>query len=109
MTDILLIIIAVLLAVRIVWLIRCKMRKQTKYQLGDKVRFAYDVIGSAYVHIGKIWKIQKYLLSEPTYSIYYSFGDGTTGNSYNITESDIIELIDRTGETPTNPFEPKHK
>ena len=108
MTNTLLIIIAVLLAVRIVWLIRRKKRKQTKYQLGDKVRFAYGVIGSAYVYIGMIWKIQKYWLFEPTYSIYYSFRDGT-GSSYNITESDIIELIERTGETPTNPFEPKHK
>ena len=107
MTDTLL-IIAVLLAVLIILIRQRKKHRQTKYQLGDKVRFAYGVIGSAYVYIGKIWKIQKYWLFEPTYSIYYSFRDGS-GSSYNITESDIIELIERTSETPTNPFEPKHK
>ena len=106
MTNLLLIIIAVLLAVRIILIRQRKKHRQTKYQLGDRVRFAYGCIG--YVHIGKIWKIEKYWLCEPTYSIYYSFRDGT-GSSYNITESNIIELIERTGETPTNPFEPKHK
>lgn len=93
------------------WTAFCVIRRKhipPKYQLGDKVRFAYSSIGSDYVYIGKIWKIQKYWLCEPSYSIYYSFRNDT-GSSYNISESNIIELIERTNKTPHNPFKPTQK
>ena len=91
------------------WTILCAIRKKRtppKYRLGDKVRFAYRItIGSDYVHIGEIWKIHKSWLCEPSYEIYNQIGS-YSGSNYTISESDIIELIQRSNEIPHNPFKP---
>lgn len=103
-TNILLTLIAVLLAVWIVWLIRHKRNNPPKYQLGDTVRFADMGI----MRIGKIWKIHKHWLREPSYRVY-CYLIGGIGNTYTVSKSDIMELIERTNETPPNPLEPKNK
>lgn len=96
MIKALLTLIAVYLAVRIIWLRRHRRNNPQKYQLGDIVRFADMGI----VHIGKIWKIHKHWLREPSYRVYYDFIGGI-GSTYTISESDIMELIERTNEIPT--------
>lgn len=107
-TNILLTLIAVLLAVRIVWLIRHKRNNPPKYQLGDRVRFVdRQLIGFDYVNVGKIWRVYKHWFCEPSYEIFEKVLSG--GCNYDISESNIIELIERTNETPSNPLEPKNK
>ena len=105
MTNILLTLIAVLLLARVIRLYMKNKRRLPKYQIGDKVRFVNASPFSKSVWIGTIWRIRKHWYCEPYYNIVWKC-DPHSGTDYSVSESDIIELIERTDKSVPNPFSP---